>query len=173
MKRRAKARSEHLRQGRKSELNDNISLGLIETLGLIGAVEAADAACKEANVKLVGYDLATGGLVTIKLIGDLASVQVAVETGARRASKVGKLISAHVIARPYDDIIRVFKLAAEEPLEREKTSEEDKVELEAKTVRELRKIARRLDNISLTGREISRAKKSVLIEEVLKAKFQE
>ena len=152
---------------------DNISLGLIETLGLIGAVEAADAACKEANVKLVGYDLATGGLVTIKLIGELAAMQAAVEAGARRASKVGKLISAHIIARPYDDTIKVFKLAAEEELETEETPEKAKDELSAKTVRELREIARRLDNISLTGREISRARKSVLIEEILKAKFQE
>src|SRR5437588_7255157 len=78
------------------------ALGLIETRGLIGAIEAADAATKAADVKLVGKERADAGLMTIKIIGDVAAVKSAVDAGAAAAQRVGELVSAHVIPRPDD-----------------------------------------------------------------------
>jgi microcompartment protein CcmL/EutN len=81
-----------------------IALGLIETKGLIGAIEAADAMVKSANVKLVSKEKISAGLVTIKIIGDVASVKSAVDAGAAAAQRVSQLISAHVIPHPDDQI---------------------------------------------------------------------
>jgi microcompartment protein CcmL/EutN len=80
------------------------ALGLIETRGLIGAIEAADAAIKAADVTLVGRERADAGLMTIKIIGDIAAVRSAVDAGAAAAQRVGELVSVHVIPRPDDDV---------------------------------------------------------------------
>ena len=79
------------------------ALGLIETRGLVGAIEAADAMTKAADVKLVGKERADAGLITVKIIGDVAAVRAAVDAGAAAAQRVGELVSAHVIPRPADD----------------------------------------------------------------------
>src|ERR1043166_1186696 len=79
------------------------ALGLIETRGLIGAIEAADAATKAADVTLVGKERADAGLMTVKIIGDVAAVRAAVDAGAAAAQRVGELVSAHVIPRPDDE----------------------------------------------------------------------
>jgi len=81
-----------------------IALGLIETKGLIGAIEAADAMVKSANIKIIGKEKITAGLVTIKIVGDVASVKSAIDAGAAAAQRVSQLISAHVIPRPDDQI---------------------------------------------------------------------
>jgi len=78
------------------------ALGLIETKGLVAAIEAADAAVKAANVQIVGKDITRGALITIKLIGEVAAVQAAVDAGSAAAARVGELISHHVIPRPAD-----------------------------------------------------------------------
>lgn len=78
------------------------ALGLIETRGLIGAIEAADAATKAADVTLIGKERADAGLMTIKLRGDVAAIRAAVDAGAAAAQRVGELVSAHVIPRPDD-----------------------------------------------------------------------
>lgn len=80
------------------------ALGMIETKGFIGLVEASDAAVKTAQVVLVGYEKVEGGLVTVLLRGDVASVKAAVDAGAAAAAKVGELVGAHVIPRPHDDL---------------------------------------------------------------------
>ena len=80
------------------------ALGLIETRGLIGAIEAADAATKAADVTLVGKERADAGLMTIKIRGDVAAVRAAVDAGAAAAQRVGELVSVHVIPRPDDDV---------------------------------------------------------------------
>lgn len=82
----------------------DFALGLIETRGLIGAIEAADAATKAAEVKLVGKEKIRGGLVTIKVIGDVAAVRAAVDAGSAAAARVGELVSTHVIPRPVADL---------------------------------------------------------------------
>lgn len=80
------------------------ALGLIETRGLVGAIEAADAMVKAANVTLVSKEEIGGGLVTVMVRGDVGAVQAAVEAGAEAAKVVGELISVHVIPRPHSEV---------------------------------------------------------------------
>ncbi|MDN3016933.1 BMC domain-containing protein [Paenibacillus sp. BSR1-1] len=80
------------------------ALGMIETKGLVGAVEAADAMAKAANVRLIGKVHAGGGLVTVMVRGDVGAVKASVDAGASAAESVGELISVHVIPRPHSDI---------------------------------------------------------------------
>ncbi|WP_223590542.1 BMC domain-containing protein [Neobacillus bataviensis] len=80
------------------------ALGMIETKGLVGAVEAADAMAKAANVRLIGKVHVGGGLVTVMVRGDVGAVKASVDAGASAASNVGELVSVHVIPRPHSDI---------------------------------------------------------------------
>ncbi|MCE2396994.1 BMC domain-containing protein [Candidatus Poribacteria bacterium] len=80
------------------------ALGLIETRGLVGAIEAADSMVKAANVTLVSKEEIGGGLVTVMVRGDVGAVQAAVEAGAEAAKVVGELISVHVIPRPHAEV---------------------------------------------------------------------
>ena len=84
-------------------MNTN-ALGMIETKGLVGAVEAADAMVKSANVQLVGKEIVGGGLVTVMVRGDVGAVKAATDAGAAAAEKVGELVSVHVIARPHTEV---------------------------------------------------------------------
>ena len=83
---------------------DTNSLGMIETKGLVGAIEAADAMVKSANVTLVGKEQVGGGWVTVMVRGDVGAVKAATDAGAAAAEKVGELISVHVIARPHNEV---------------------------------------------------------------------
>ncbi len=80
------------------------ALGMIETKGFVGSVEAADAMVKAANVKLVGKVAVGGGLVTVLVRGDVGAVKAATDAGAAAAEKVGELVSVHVIPRPHSDV---------------------------------------------------------------------
>ena len=80
------------------------ALGLIETRGLVPAIEAADAMVKAANVTLIGSEKVGGGLVTIMVRGDVGAVKAATDAGAVAAEKVGELLSVHVIPRPHEDV---------------------------------------------------------------------
>lgn len=80
------------------------ALGMIETKGLVGAVEAADAMVKAADVRLVGKVQVGGGLVTVLVRGDVGAVKAATDAGAAAAQNVGELLSVHVIPRPHSDI---------------------------------------------------------------------
>ncbi|MBL8923922.1 MAG: BMC domain-containing protein [Archangium sp.] len=86
------------------------ALGMIETKGFVGMVEAADAAVKAAKVELVGYEKIGGGYVTMVVRGDVAAVKAAIEAGARGAERVGELVSTHVIPRPHVNIDLVLPL---------------------------------------------------------------
>jgi ethanolamine utilization protein EutM len=81
-----------------------IALGLIETKGMVGAIEAADAMCKAAKVTLIGKELSGGGLVTVMVRGEVGAVKAATDAGAAGARRVGELISVHVIPRPAIDL---------------------------------------------------------------------
>ncbi len=83
------------------------AIGMIETKGLIGAVEALDAALKAANVKFVRQDKVGSGFVAITIEGDVAAVKAAVDAGADAARKVGEVVSVHVIPRPHDDVAKI------------------------------------------------------------------
>ena len=84
------------------------ALGMIETKGLVGSVEAADAMVKAANVRLIGKVQVGGGLVTVMVRGDVGAVTAAVDAGAAAASRVGELISTHVIPRPHEDVEKIL-----------------------------------------------------------------
>ena len=81
-----------------------IALGMIETRGLVGAIEAADAMVKAANVTLIGKEQIGGGYVTVMVRGDVGAVKAATDAGAAAAGRVGDLVSVHVIPRPHGDV---------------------------------------------------------------------
>ena len=80
------------------------ALGMIETKGLVGAIEAADAMVKAANVTLIGRVIVGGALVTVLVRGDVGATKAAVDAGAAAADRVGELISTHVIPRPHEEV---------------------------------------------------------------------
>lgn len=80
------------------------ALGLIETKGLVGAIEAADAMVKAASVRLIGKEKVGGGYVTVMVRGDVGAVKAATDAGAAAAERVGELVSVHVIPRPHAEI---------------------------------------------------------------------
>ena len=84
------------------------AIGMIETKGFTGSVEATDAMVKAANVTVARTIPIGGGLITVVVRGDVASVKAAVDAGSRAASKVGELVSSHVIARPHEDLLSAF-----------------------------------------------------------------
>ena len=86
------------------------ALGMIETRGLIGMIEATDAMLKTANVVLVGWEKVDAGLVTALVRGDVGSVKAAVDAGAAAARRVGELVGVHVIPRPSDDLEAIFPI---------------------------------------------------------------
>lgn len=188
------------------------TLGLIETYGFIGAVEALDVSVKAANVELVSCEFVKGGIVTILITGEVASVKAAVEASAVAVEKLGVLRNTHVIARADDgvwDMLQDIKNSNlieekvelsgivedknklennnEKPIEdcekikvTEKTTDESlkdkdnceicrtREELEGMKVSELRVIARGIENISLTKKQIKFCKKEQLIESIFK-----
>jgi len=84
------------------------SIGLIETKGLTGSIEASDAMVKAANVSLVKQVSIGAGMLTVFVKGDVGSVKAAVEAGAEAANRVGELVASHVIARPHEDLLKYF-----------------------------------------------------------------
>ncbi len=84
------------------------ALGMIETKGFVGMVEASDAMVKAAKVERVGYEKIGGGYVTAIVRGDVAAVKAATEAGARAAERVGELVSVHVIPRPHAEVERIL-----------------------------------------------------------------
>lgn len=174
------------------------ALGLVETRGLVAAIEAADAMVKTANVVLVGKELTNPALITIKIVGDTAAVRAAVEAGAAAAQRVGELISKHVIPRPaegMEDLLYAGGCRTQPDVEDELhegridedeeatpevpysmpegLTEEEKEHFrsfEAMTVHELRRYARGVKGLSIYGRAISRASKAQLLEELMKVK---
>ena len=97
----------------QANLMDNRSdaLGMVETKGFIGSVEAADAMVKAANVALVGTEYIGAGFVTVMVRGDVGAVKASTDAGAAAARRVGELVSVHVIARPHADVERIIAKA--------------------------------------------------------------
>ena len=89
-------------------MNKGEALGMVETKGLVGAIEAADAMTKSANVALIGYEKIGCGLVTVMVRGDVGAVKAAVDAGSVATEKVGELVSVHVIPRPHTDVEKIL-----------------------------------------------------------------
>jgi ethanolamine utilization protein EutM len=172
------------------------ALGMVETRGLVGAIEAGDVMVKTANVRLIGSEYIRNGWVTVKCIGEVAAVKAAVDAAGAAAQRVGELISTHVIPRPVEDIefiIRKLQSLQPAPVETkevpaQKTSRasEDfqtpdmfsaraddldlRKRLDGMTVHELRRLARATTGLSIQGRQISKANKKLLIAELIKGR---
>ena len=84
------------------------ALGMVETKGLVGAIEAADAMVKAANVHLVGKEKVGSGLVTVMVRGDVGAVKAATEVGGAAAGRLGELVAVHVIPRPHNDVEKIL-----------------------------------------------------------------
>jgi ethanolamine utilization protein EutM len=135
------------------------SLGLVETYGLIPAIEASDAMVKAAHVTLQGMEHTVAALVTVQVTGETGAVQSAVAAGVAAAEKVGRVVAHHVIARPdtqMADMQRSDRTQATQP-------RPQGAALEFMTVEELRRLARGQPDFPLQGREISRANKETLL----------
>ncbi len=153
------------------------ALGMIETRGLIGAVEAADAMLKAADVMLLGKVHAEGGLVAVMVEGEVGAVKAAVDAGAVAAKQVGELFAVHVIPRPDDSVAAILpqppacrpvvKEQADAGGVKDDTSIVDN--LGAMTVGDLRRLARSIPDLPIKGRNISLATKAKLIEAIVKA----
>ena len=90
------------------------ALGLIEGVGLVGAIEAADTASKAADIKVIGYELTKGsGMVLVKIVGGVSAVKAAVDAASMAAERVCQVVSKHVIARPSDELDKIIKVEKE------------------------------------------------------------
>ena len=147
---------------------DEKALGLVETKGLVGAIEAADAMLKTAAVQLIGIENTIAALLTVKVVGDTGAVKAAVDAGASAAEKIGELISCHVIPRPHDDTESIIYNQSDEINSGGAAANLTIEKVKAMPVRQLRRLARDVPGFPIQGRAISRANKEILV-----AKFQE
>lgn len=146
------------------------ALGLVETKGLVGAIEAADAGLKAANVTLLGSERADAGLVTVMFGGDVAAVKAACDAGAAAAERVGQLIGVHVIPRPSPMLAAIEtdespgrRAGEEEAPPQLPNGTYDLAALERAKVVELRDMARHVENFPLKGRDVARASREELL----------
>ena len=165
------------------------ALGMVETRGLVGSIEAADVMVKTANVHILGTEYIKNGLVTVQVIGEVAAVKAAVDAGSAAAARVGQLISSHVIPRPAGEVESILKKvgtrnAGTPPKTHAPVREPGPpapdlftpapddaaylAQLEEMTVPQLRTVARNTGGLGIAGREISKANKEQLISELMK-----
>lgn len=157
------------------------ALGMIETRGLVAAIEAADAMVKTAEVSIVSVEQTVAALITIHVFGETAAVQAAVDAGRAAAERVGELLSSHVIPRPDADVRKLVLEETSTPAKKSLASTRAKSasqtesttpvksqmrsgDLESMTVRELRSLARDTPGLPIQGREIARANKQTLVD---------
>ena len=152
------------------------AIGLIETRGLVGVIEAADAAAKSAQVELLGIEQIGAGLVSVRFSGEVAAVQVAVDAGVHAALKVTEVISHHVIPAPHLDLkdllqgqVPAAPAAAPQQAVAAAAMTPDPSELHRLPVVRLRQLVRQLPDSALKGRQVSRANKQALIDELRRA----
>jgi len=133
------------------------ALGLVETRGLVAAIEAADAMVKAAQVVCLGKEITDASLVTIKVVGEVGAVKAAVAAGAAAASKVGQLVSTHVIPRPHEETEKMIYDASE------RAKLEGKVDLSALPLVELRERAAVTPDFPLSKTKIMQSSKPALL----------
>ncbi len=144
---------------------DQDALGIVETRGLVAAIEAADAMLKAANVRLVRVEKTVPALMSVQILGETAAVRSAVDAGKLAAEKVGTVVSVHVIPRPADDTVRLQRLGPVAPASRPvRTVKTAGPGLEDMTVRELRALARETPGLPIQGRAIARVSKTELLD---------
>jgi microcompartment protein CcmL/EutN len=142
------------------------ALGLVETKGYVGAIEAADAGLKAADVRLLSSERADAGLVTVMFGGDVAAVRAAVSAGAAAAERVGHLVSSHVIPRPHEQLSVIEgddDAAGPAPSAPMAGGRYDLAALERMKVVQLRGIARQIPGFPIRGRDVARAGRDELL----------
>ena len=142
------------------------ALGLVETKGYVGAIEAADAGLKAADVRLLASERADAGLVTVMFGGDVAAVRAAVSAGAAAAERVGHLVSSHVIPRPHEQLAVIEgddEPAGPAPRPPMAGGRYDIAALERMKVVQLRGIARQIPGFPIRGRDVARAGRDELL----------
>ena len=139
------------------------ALGLLETRGLVGAIEAADAGTKAAAVEFAGSEYADAGLVTVYFRGSVAAVRAAVDAGAAGAERVGEVVSVHVIPQPHSDLDIISNVSTESDMPPERATV-DPARLKSMRVVELRKAARRVREFPIKGRELARANREEILD---------
>ena len=139
------------------------ALGLVETKGLVGAIEAADAGLKAANVQFLGSERADAGLVTVMFVGDVAAVRAAVDAGAAAAERVGELISSHLIPRPHPELTQIVGEDDGASAPAAAGGGYDVAKLERAKVVDLRAMARKIPDFPIKGRDIARAGREELL----------
>jgi microcompartment protein CcmL/EutN len=144
------------------------ALGMVETRGLVAAIEAADAMAKAADVRIVAVEKTEAALMTVQVVGEVAAVHAAVDAGRRAAERVGEVLSTHVIPRPASEVRAMQRLDAEATAPATNTSA--KADLQEMTVRDLRTMARDIPDFPIQGREIARATKKQLVDLLAKAR---
>ncbi len=154
------------------------AIGFIETRGLVGAVEAADAAAKASSIDLLAFEQIGGGLVSVRFRGDVAAVQVAVQAGVEAAKRLGEVISHNVIPAPHADLLATLVAPPTAPrtTRPEPTTPTAPADAPARPERlddvpvaRLRQLVRQLPDAQLKGRQVSRANKKALIAELERA----
>ena len=138
------------------------AIGIVETIGQVGSVEAADAMTKCAEVKLLGREDVGGSYFAVCVRGDVGSVRAALEAGVRAAERVGQIVNALLIPRPHDELEKVltgFTSLTNPPLP-------TAAQLAEMNVGQLRSLARRMSGVGLRGREISRATREQLLAKI-------
>jgi len=138
------------------------ALGMIETLGLIPAIEAADAMVKAAKVRLVGKEHSGGALVLIMVRGEVGAVKSAISAGQKAAERVGEFRWSHIIPRPHEETDKITG-NAESEVKHCTVFDKSAPELESMTVPQLRQHARDIPDLPIKGRQISTANKTVLL----------
>ncbi len=144
----------------------NAALGLLETRGLVAAIEAADAMLKTADVRLLAREQTIPALITIEIIGEVAAVRAAVEAGKQAAERVGEVVSAHVIPRPDTETWPLLEHYV--PFNKATPPSITPEELEQLTVTQLRALARKWPDFPLKGRAIARANRQQLLDAFMK-----
>lgn len=126
------------------------ALGLVETRGIIGAIEAADVALKTAQVELINKDYSKGGLVALEFEGDVGAVKAAVEAASAAAERLGVLITSHIIPRPDDSIEKILKRKVTTPVSEIEEETEKEVAAEEKTIEavEMKHIEEEIEEIN-------------------------
>lgn len=150
---------------------NRLALGLIETQGLVPAIEAADAAAKAAEVVITSVEVTVAAMVTVKMEGELGAVMASVEAGAAAAARLGHLVAAHVIPRPDDELDKMLPdakfinpMRSQGPARRKTPAViPNDAALQEMTVVDLRRLAREQTGFALAGREISHANKEELV----------
>ena len=126
------------------------ALGLIEVVGLVGAIEAADTASKAADVKVIGYELTKGsGMVLVKIVGGVSAVKSAVDAACVAAERVSQIVSKHVIARPSDELDKIINVEEETQEEIIDNSEEQNEVTESNGTDEVNEILEEVKEIQV------------------------